>query len=55
MLTAAVAAGFKTVLAGYEVAKIGNLLDILNLMAYDLHGNWEKVTGHHTGMDDDGG
>ena len=19
-------------------------------MAYDLHGNWDKVTGHHTAM-----
>jgi len=42
MLTAAVAAGFKTIDAGYEIAKIGQLLDILNLMAYDLHGKWEK-------------
>jgi len=55
MLTAAVAAGFKTIDAGYEIAKIGQLLDILNLMAYDLHGKWEKITGHHTAMADDGG
>uniref|UniRef100_A0A7M5XLC7 GH18 domain-containing protein n=1 Tax=Clytia hemisphaerica TaxID=252671 RepID=A0A7M5XLC7_9CNID len=55
MLTAAVAAGFKTIDAGYEIAKIGKILDILNLMAYDLHGKWEKVTGHHAAMADDGG
>jgi chitinase len=54
MLTAAVAAGFKTIDAGYEAAKIAKYLDILNLMAYDLHGNWEKITGHHTAMEDDG-
>lgn len=55
MLTAAVAAGFKTIDAGYEIPKIGQLLDLLNLMAYDLHGKWEKITGHHTAMADDGG
>jgi len=54
-LTAAVAAGYKTIDAGYEVAKIGQKLDWLNLMAYDLHGNWDKITGHHTAMGDDGG
>ena len=40
---------------GYEIAKIGKILDLLNLMAYDLHGAWEKVTGHHTAMAHDGG
>merc|ERR1712033_115779 len=54
-LTAAVAAGYKTIDAGYEVAKIGQKLDWLNLMAYDLHGNWDKITGHHCAMGDDGG
>jgi len=54
-LSAAVAAGYKTIDAGYEVAKIGQKLDFLNLMAYDLHGNWDKITGHHTAMADDGG
>jgi len=50
LLTAAVAAGYKTIDKAYEVAKIGPILDILNLMTYDLHGNWDKVTGHHTAM-----
>jgi len=55
LLSAAVAAGYKTIDAGYEVAKIGQKLDWLNLMAYDLHGNWDSITGHHTAMGDDGG
>merc|ERR1712226_1016974 len=55
LLSAAVSAGFNTIDAGYEVAKIGQKLDWLNLMAYDLHGNWDKITGHHTAMADDGG
>ena len=50
LLTAAVSAGKKTIDKAYEVAKLGPLLDILNLMTYDLHGNWDKVTGHHTAM-----
>ena len=25
-------------------------LDFINLMAYDLHGPWERVTGHHSGL-----
>ena len=50
LLTAAVAAGAATIDMAYEVAKLGPLLDILNLMTYDLHGNWDKVTGHHTAM-----
>ena len=50
LLTAAVAAGFDTIDVAYEVDKLGKLLDILNLMTYDLHGNWDKVTGHHTAM-----
>jgi len=54
-LSAAVAAGAKTIDAGYEVAKIGQTLDWLNLMTYDMHGNWDKITGHHTAMADDGG
>ena len=50
LLTAAVAAGKPTFDKAYEVSKLGPLLDILNLMTYDLHGNWDPVTGHHTSM-----
>ena len=50
LLTAAVAAGYKKINKAYEVAKLGRLLDILNLMTYDLHGSWDPVTGHHTAM-----
>ena len=50
LLTAAVSAGKATIDVAYEVDKLGPLLDILNLMTYDLHGNWDKVTGHHTAM-----
>lgn len=50
LLTAAVPAGYKTIDAGYEVEKIARSLDWINLMAYDLHGKWDRKTGHHTAM-----
>lgn len=50
LLTAAVGAGKWTVDQAYEIDKLGPFLDILNLMTYDLHGNWESKTGHHTAM-----
>ena len=50
LLTAAVPAGYKSIDAGYEVDKIAKSLDWINLMAYDLHGKWDKRTGHHTAM-----
>ena len=55
LLTAAVAAGKPTIDKAYEITKIGKILDILNLMTYDLHGSWETFTGHHTAMASDGG
>ncbi|XP_071750622.2 acidic mammalian chitinase-like [Centroberyx gerrardi] len=48
MVTAAVAAGKGTIDAGYEIAEIAKYLDFINVMTYDLHGTWEKVTGHHS-------
>lgn len=51
--TAAVAAGYTAVDKAYEVSKLGPLLDILNLMTYDLHGNWNSATGHRTAMSGD--
>ena len=51
LLTAAVSAGKKTIDKAYEVEKIGQILDLINLMAYDLRGKWEKKTGHHTALE----
>lgn len=50
LLTAAVPAGKQKVEAGYEVDKLAVIFDWINLMSYDLHGNWEDKTGHHTAM-----
>ncbi|XP_015280379.1 PREDICTED: chitotriosidase-1-like [Gekko japonicus] len=46
LLTAAVAAGKTTSDKAYEISKISQHLDLINLMTYDFHGSWEKVTGH---------
>ena len=55
LLTAAVAAGKTTIDNAYEVSKLGGILDFINLMAYDLHGSWDPVTGHHTALQDSQG
>ena len=55
LLTAAVSASYITVDAGYEVNELATLLNFINLMAYDLHGIWDNITGHHTAMAGDGG
>nr|XP_033774731.1 chitotriosidase-1-like isoform X2 [Geotrypetes seraphini] len=58
LLSAAVAAGKDVIDAGYEIAKISQVLDFINVMTYDLHGAWESVTGHvsplYKGMKDTG-
>ncbi|KAJ6659926.1 hypothetical protein lerEdw1_018382 [Lerista edwardsae] len=45
LLTAAVAAGKQTADNAYEISKISQSLDFINLMTYDFHGSWEQVTG----------
>ncbi|KAM9612762.1 chitotriosidase-1 [Trichechus inunguis] len=48
LLSAAVPSARVYVDAGYEVDKIAQNLDFINLMAYDFHGTWEKITGHNS-------
>lgn len=48
LVTAAVAAGQKAASKAYEILEVSLHLDFINLMAYDLHGGWERMTGHHT-------
>ena len=55
LITAAVSAGFIQIDKSYEAPELGRLLDWLNLMTYDLHGDWDTITGHHTAMAFDGG
>ncbi|RNA08689.1 acidic mammalian chitinase-like [Brachionus plicatilis] len=47
ILTAAVAAGEKYIRSAYELDEIHKYLDFINIMAYDMHGGWDNVTGHN--------
>jgi len=50
LLSAAVAAGKWYASQAYEIPKIAEALDFINLMSYDLHGSWEHVAGIHTAL-----
>ena len=49
MLTAAVPAA-KPNLDDYDIKSVQKYLDFFNLMTYDYHGSWDKVTAHHTNL-----
>ena len=55
MLTAAVAAGKKVIETAYAISKLAEILDFVSVMAYDLHGYWDGITGHHTALVDPSG
>eukprot|EP00116_Pleurobrachia_bachei_P008697 sb/3468959/ len=48
LLSAAVAASKWTIADAYDMKGIGEALDFINVMTYDLHGIWDKKTGHHS-------
>ncbi|XP_071539684.1 chitinase-3-like protein 1 isoform X2 [Panulirus ornatus] len=50
ILTAAVSAGKDTIDAAYDIPGMAQHLDLLNLMAYDMHGAWEPYTHHQSGL-----
>ncbi|GAB6032463.1 Chitinase 2, variant 3 [Chamberlinius hualienensis] len=45
LLSAAVSAGKTNIDAAYDIPSISNYLDLINLMSYDYHGDWEPYTG----------
>ncbi|XP_042214258.1 chitinase-3-like protein 1 [Homarus americanus] len=50
ILTAAVSAGKLTIDPAYDIPGMAKHLDIVNLMAYDLHGAWDPYTHHQSGL-----
>jgi chitinase len=46
LLSAAVSPSKMVIDAGYDVPKLSQYLDIINVMCYDYHGHWDKKTGH---------
>ncbi|KAG0711282.1 Acidic mammalian chitinase [Chionoecetes opilio] len=50
MLTAAVSAGKGTIDAAYDIPGMAQHLDMVNLMTYDFHGDWDPYTHHQSGL-----
>ncbi|XP_076042467.1 chitinase-3-like protein 1 [Oratosquilla oratoria] len=48
LLTAAVSAGKLTIDPAYDVPAMAEALDIINVMAYDMHGAWDPYAHHQT-------
>uniref|UniRef100_T1JFT1 Ribosome assembly protein 1 n=1 Tax=Strigamia maritima TaxID=126957 RepID=T1JFT1_STRMM len=48
LLTSAVGAGKTTTDASYDIPRVSEYLDFINIMTYDYHGGWESVTGHNS-------
>ena len=47
LLSAAVSPAKFRVDEGYDVARIAKKLDFINVMTYDLHGDWDNFADHH--------
>lgn len=48
LLSAAVPASFEAIAAGYDVPVINEHVDMLNVLTYDFHGDWERQVGHNS-------
>ncbi|NP_001268266.1 oviduct-specific glycoprotein precursor [Mesocricetus auratus] len=48
LLSAAVSGIPYIIQTSYDVHLLGRRLDFINVLSYDLHGSWEKSTGHNS-------
>lgn len=48
LLATAVSAGKDKIDTGYDIPEISKYFDFITIMTYDLHGAWEKFTGHNS-------
>uniref|UniRef100_A0A671VAW9 chitinase n=1 Tax=Sparus aurata TaxID=8175 RepID=A0A671VAW9_SPAAU len=59
LMSAAVSAGKDTIDSAYQIPKLGQSLDMINVMSYDFHGSWDPMTGECSplfkGPEDQGG
>ncbi|KAM3871846.1 acidic mammalian chitinase-like [Diretmus argenteus] len=59
LMSAALSAGKGTIDSAYQIPKLGQALDMLNIMTYDFHGSWDPMTGDcsplYKGPEDNGG
>jgi len=51
LLTLAIPVNPDKIYDGYDLRALTPNVDWYNLMAYDIHGHWDDVTGSHTDMD----
>ena len=42
------AAGKTQIDLAYDIPRLGEQLDFISLMTYDIHGDWESRTGHNS-------
>ena len=47
VLSAAVSSVKEKIDAGYDVPKIAQVVDFLNVMTYFMHGHWDGYVDHH--------
>lgn len=48
LLSIAAPASFEAISAGYDVEELNKYVDMINVMTYDFHGDWERQVGHHS-------
>ncbi|XP_036415322.1 acidic mammalian chitinase-like [Colossoma macropomum] len=48
LLSAAVPAVKEIIDDGFEISEIAKYLDFINVMTYDFHGIWDRLTGHNS-------
>uniref|UniRef100_A0A8C4RSD6 Acidic mammalian chitinase n=1 Tax=Erpetoichthys calabaricus TaxID=27687 RepID=A0A8C4RSD6_ERPCA len=48
LLSAAVSSGVGTIQSAYQIPQLGQALDMINVMTYDMHGSWEPFTGENS-------
>jgi len=47
LLSAAVPPSIDRIDDGYDVARLSKAFDFINVMTYDMHGEWENYVDHH--------
>ena len=47
ILTAAIGAAKNVIDVAYNVTEMYNYLDLVHVMCYDYHGQWDNKTGHN--------
>lgn len=49
-LSVALPASINNLTSGIDIKNIFNLVDFANIMTYDMHGSFDQISGHHTGL-----